>query len=686
MQKILVTSALPYANGPVHIGHLAGAYLPADIYVRFNRLMKNDVIYICGTDEHGVPITIRADEEGVKPKDVVDKYHDIIKKSFDVAGISFDNFSRTTKPHHYQLSQKFFKDLLENGYIDTDTEKQLYCRETNKFLPDRYIEGTCPNCGYERARGDECPKCGKWLEAISLINPRSKLCPGNLVLKDTKHWYLRLDKMQKNIEDWIKEKDWKDNVKNFIMSWLKEGLKKRPITRDLNWGVPLPIDDDDAKNKVMYVWFDAPIGYISSTIEWASKIGKPDKWKDYWFDKNTKLVHFIGKDNIPFHAIVWPAMLMGQKDPYILPSEIPANEHLTIEGEKISTSRGNMIYIEEVVDNFGQDYLRYYLAVNSPESRDTDFSWKNFQSVINSELINVFGNLVNRVINFIYTRFDKKVPQVYDKKITGYDEDMLDLIKTTIKKAKTYYSEFKVREVTRVLFNLAKSCNQYFQDNEPWKMIKVDRERVSTVLNICFRVLKTLVLLYYPIMPNASKNIWKLFGGDNIEEINLRTIEDIDDPVDMNVRKPELPFKKVEDEKINQLLDILKKRIDKTNIDNTAKDKNNSQEKDIEIDIEDFAKLDIRVGTVIEAKEIKNSNKLLEMKIDIGSEIRTIIGGIKEYYKPSDLINKKVIVLANLKPRKLMGKISEGMVLAAKDGSSLRLLSVDGVKNGAKIS
>ncbi|HOJ50453.1 MAG TPA: methionine--tRNA ligase [Spirochaetota bacterium] len=689
MEKILVTSALPYANGPVHIGHLAGAYLPADIYVRFNRLMKNDVIYICGTDEHGVPITIRADEEKITPKEVVDKYHEMIKKSFDAAGLSFDNFSRTTKPHHYELSQRFFKNLLENGYIDTDTEKQLYCPDNGKFLPDRYIEGICPNCGYDKARGDECPKCGKWLEATSLIEPRSKLCPGGLILKDTKHWYLRLDKMQGKIEAWIKEKKWKDNVKNFIMGWLKEGLKKRPITRDLNWGVPLPIDDKDASGKVMYVWFDAPIGYISSTIEWAQKIGKPDKWKDYWFDKNTKLVHFIGKDNIPFHAIVWPAILMGQKESYILPSEIPANEHLTIEGEKISTSRGNMIYIEEVVDNFGQDYLRYYLAVNSPETRDTDFSWKNFQSTINTELINVFGNLINRVVNFVYNRFDKKVPIFYENRLTGYDEDILDLIKTTIRKVKSSYSEFRVRDVTKLLFNLAKSCNQYFQDNEPWKMIEVDKERVSTVLNICFRVLKALIILYYPIIPGASKKLFSIVSKDDIESIDLSKLEDIDNFEGFIVDKPEIPFKKVEDNQINRLLDILNKRINK--IDNIMSENKSELSEENKtnidfIDIQDFSKLDIRVGTVLEAKEVENSNKLIEMKVDIGSEIRTIIGGLKEYYKPSELINRKVIVLVNLKPRKLMGKTSEGMVLAAKIDGELKLLTVEGIRNGAKIS
>ncbi|PKL12714.1 MAG: methionine--tRNA ligase, partial [Spirochaetae bacterium HGW-Spirochaetae-6] len=533
---------------PIHIGHIAGAYLPADIYVHFNKLMGRDVLYICGTDEHGVPITIRAEQEGISPKDVVDRYHQEIKSSFDSLQIEFDNFSRTSLSEHYAISQGFFKELLANDYIETNVEKQLFCEDNQKFLPDRYIEGTCPHCGNERARGDECPKCGKWLEATELKNPSSKLCKSPLVIKETQHWYLRLDKLQGKLESWLEQKDWKDNVKNFVLGWFKDGLKPRPITRDLAWGIPVPLDLPEAKNKVLYVWFDAPIGYLSSTVEWAAKKGTPEAWKGYWQDPTTKLVHFIGKDNIPFHAIVWPAMLMGQTTEYILPSEIPANEHLTVEGEKISTSRGNAVWIPEFLEDFPSDYLRYYLAVNAPENKDADFSWKNFQNVINAELINIVANLFNRVLSFTFSRYAEQVPQFKETKANGYDEQILDQIKSTIRKAKKLYGEFRVRDVTREILDLARAGNQYFQDNEPWKMVKTDEERVAVVLNVCIRLIEALAILYYPIIPKSSQAMWEALNMPfPLENSRLEMIEDMSDPGGRPIRQPMPLFAKVED-------------------------------------------------------------------------------------------------------------------------------------------
>ncbi len=684
MEKILVTSALPYANGPIHIGHIAGAYLPADIYVRFNKLMKNDVIYICGSDEHGVPITIQADKLKVTPKDIVDKYHKIIKESFESLNIKFDNFSRTTTTEHYELSQKFFTELIENNFITTNSEKQLFCEDNDRFLPDRYVEGTCPKCGHENARGDECPKCGKWLEAIELKNPRSELCKSQLVIKETLHWYLRLDKLQEKLETWIDEKGWKDNVKNFVVGWFKDGLKPRPITRDLKWGVPVPIkDNEDAKNKVLYVWFDAPIGYISSTIEWAKKIGQPDKWKDYWQNKKTKLVHFIGKDNIPFHAIVWPAMLMGQKTEYILPTEIPANEHLTVEGEKISTSKGNAVWINEFLEDFPADYLRYYLAVNAPENKDADFSWKNFQNTINTELINVVANLFNRVLTFSYSKFDKKIPAFISKKCNGGDQEILDEIKTAIRKAKTLYANFKIRDLTKTIIDLGRAGNQYFQDNEPWKMIKSDEERVSTVLNVCIRLIEALALLLYPVIPESSQKMWDALNQpDDLSNLNLNEIETIEDVGGREINKPQPLFMKVEDKEIEKHLQILKDRIDSFTDESLATDNEDNL-----IDISDFKKTSLKTGEIVEAHKVKKSKKLIQMQVKVGNEVRQIIGGLMPHYEPEDLIGKKVVVVANLKPAKLMGLKSEGMLLAAKKGDQLKLLTVDGeMDHGVEIS
>lgn len=680
MEKILVTSALPYANGPIHIGHIAGAYLPADIYVRFQKLMKNDVVYICGTDEHGVPITITADKEGITPKDVVDKYHKNIKESFEKVGIEFDIFSRTTTTIHKETSQKFFLELLENNYISTGVEKQLYCEDTKRFLPDRYVEGTCPYCGNPNARGDECPKCGKWLEAIELKNPRSSLCKSELVIKESKHWFLDLDKIQPLLEKWIKEKDWKENVKNFVLGWFKEGLQKRPITRDLHWGIPIPLSDEETKGKVLYVWFDAPIGYLSNTIEWAMKKGEPEKWKEYWLDPKTKLVHFIGKDNIPFHAIVWPAMLMGQKTKYILPSEIPANEHLTVEGEKISTSRGNAVWVDEFVEQFPAEYLRYYLAVNAPENKDADFSWKNFQAVINNELINVVANLFNRVLTFAYTHFDQKIPPYYPDLAEEKDKIIEKAIQETFQKTKQAYSSFQVREATRIIIELARLGNQYFQENEPWKLIKTQPQKTANIIHNCIRLIEALALLYYPIIPKSAEKMFQALSPDKkLSEMDFNNFRNTC-LENRKIPKPKPLFKKVEDKEIEKALSLMKARMEKLN-------KQEKSEGIAIITLEDFKKVELRIGKVMEASRVPKSDKLIVMRVKIGEEVRQIVGGLYPFYEPEQLIGKKVVVVANLKPAKLMGLDSYGMLLAAKKENKLELLTINGeIEDGAVIS
>ncbi len=684
MEKILVTSALPYANGPIHIGHIAGAYLPADIFVRFCRLMHKEVVYICGTDEHGVPITISADQEKTTPQAIVDKYHAVIKKSFEDLNISFDHFSRTTIPIHYKISQQFFTELNNNGYISTQTEKQLFCPACNRFLPDRYVEGTCPQCDNPNARGDECPKCGKWLEATQLKNPLCKLCGSTPQVKETKHWYLNLNDLQTKLETWIDSKNWKENVKNFVLGWFKEGLAQRPITRDLNWGIPVPLPD--AKGKVLYVWFDAPIGYISITAQWAEKIGQPKKWKDYWLDKNTKLVHFIGKDNIPFHAIVWPAMIMGQTTSYVLPSEIPANEHLTIEGEKISTSKGNTVGIDEFLNYFPADYLRYYLATNAPENKDADFSWKNFQNTLNNELINVVANLANRALTFIYNQFDKTIPAYNPEKSTPQEKALFQKIEDTLKKAKTLYEQFKVREACREILDLAREGNQFFQEKEPWKLIKTHPEETGNILNLCVQVVEVLALLYYPIIPESSLKLWQATANpEDLTKINLALFTKSNNPAKRVLEKPSPLFQKVEDKTIQLCLDLLQNKIKKCQ--EKTKPKQN-QDNLLPIELADFKKIELKTGLVIEAQKVEKSDKLLKMKVAIGNEERQIVGGLALHYTPQEIIGKTVVVVTNLKPAKLMGIESQGMLLATKtQKNQLKLLTVDGeVSHGLPIS
>ncbi len=506
--KILVTAALPYANGPLHLGHLAGAYIPADVYVRYQRLKKADIVFICGSDEHGVPITIRADREHISPQDVVNRYHFMMRASFQRLGILFDNYSRTSLPLHHKISQGIFLRLYEKGYIREQQVEQYYCATCKRFLPDRYMEGECPHCHKPGARGDQCEACGRWLEPELLIDPKCKICGSTPEMRKTRHWYFRLSAFQERLQKWQAGKpDWKSNVREFCAGWFQEGLTDRAITRDIDWGIPVPLPD--AEGKVLYVWFDAPIGYISSTVEWAEKLGSPERWRDYWCDANTKLVHFIGKDNIVFHAIVWPAVLMAHEG-FILPDQIPANEFLNIEGEKLSTSRNWAVWVDEYLQIFPPDPLRYYLAANAPENKDSDFTWKDFQSHNNAELADILGNLVNRSLSFIEKQFGGMVPAAGE--LSTADRDILAAVESATGRIGHSFEEFQVRRAAGELMDLARAGNKYFNDAAPWSTVKTDRARCATTLNVTAQLEAALALLMDPILPFSAEKLWRMLN------------------------------------------------------------------------------------------------------------------------------------------------------------------------------
>jgi methionyl-tRNA synthetase len=507
--KILVTAALPYANGPLHLGHLAGAYIPADIYVRYQRMKGTDVVFICGSDEHGVPITIRADREKISPQEVVDRYHAMMKESFGRVGVQFDNYSRTSLPLHHRISQDFFLNLYGKGFIYEQEIKQYYCISCRRFLPDRYIEGECPHCHRPGARGDQCESCGRWLEPEQLIEPRCKICGSRPERRATKHWYFRLSEFQKKLEAWQDSKpDWKSNVREFCSGWFKEGLSDRPITRDIDWGIPVPLDG--AEGKVLYVWFDAPIGYLSSTVEWSQLQGKPDRWRDYWCDPATRLVHFIGKDNIVFHAIVWPAVLMAHEN-LVLPDQIPANEFLTIEGEKLSTSRNWAVWLDDYLEIFPPDPLRYYLAANAPETKDADFAWKDFQARNNGELADILGNLVNRSLSFVEKHFEGRVPAAGELSIE--DHALLAEIAAAATRVGQSLDAFQVRKAASELMDLARAGNRYFNDSAPWATIKTNRSRCAATLNTTLQLEMSLAVLMEPMLPFSAERLWRMLNA-----------------------------------------------------------------------------------------------------------------------------------------------------------------------------
>ncbi len=663
-KRTLITTALPYANGPVHIGHLAGVYVPADIYARYLRLKGEEVLMIGGSDEHGVPITIRAQKEGITPQDVVDRYHAIIKDGFERLGITHDIYSRTSSATHHEHASEFFRKLYDKGEFIEKTSQQYYDEQANQFLADRYITGTCPHCNNERAYGDQCESCGTSLAPTDLKDPKSAITGNTPVLRETKHWYLPLDKHESFLREWILEghKEWKSNVYGQCKSWLDMGLQPRAVSRDLDWGIPVPVEG--AEGKVLYVWFDAPIGYISNTKELL-----PDTWETWWKREDTKLVHFIGKDNIVFHCIVFPAMLKAEGS-YILPENVPANEFLNLEGDKISTSRNWAVWLHEYLDEFPgkQDVLRYVLTANAPETKDNDFTWKDFQARNNNELVAIYGNFVNRALVLTNKYFEGKVPALGE--LTDYDKETIaevQAIKATIEKELDTYH---FREALKTAMNLARIGNKYLADTEPWKLAKTDMSRVATILNIALQITANLTIVFSPFLPFSSEKLLRMldvneaFSWDSLGSMELLS-------VGHQIATAELLFEKIEDSTIEAQIEKLQATKAANEL---AERKAEPIAQDIQFD--DFLKLDIRVGTVLECSKVPKADKLLQFKIDDGLGGRTIVSGIAKHYQPEELVGKQVCFIANLPPRKLKGIESQGMILSAEDlDGSLRLIS-----------
>jgi len=678
-EKVLVTSALPYANGPIHLGHLSGAYLPADIYVRYKRLNGDDVLYICGSDEHGVPITISADKEGVSPKVIIDRYHEANKKAFERFGMSFDNYSRTSLPIHHETAKEFFLEFFNRGMLIEKKSNQFYDEKAKMFLPDRYVEGTCPKCGNEQARSDECENCGSLYDPSELINPKSKVSGETPILKETTHYYFPLGKYQPALEKYVDEMNskygWKDNVLQYCRGWFKDGLKDRAITRDLDWGIKVPVDS--AAGKVIYVWFEAVLGYISSTKEYSQIKKQPDLWKNYWQDPNTKYIAFIGKDNIVFHTIIFPAILMAWneagKEQYCLPQNVPANEFLNFEGKKFSKSRGWGIDVDDFLNLFPADLLRYTLAANLPESRDTDFYWKEFQLRNNSELADILGNFINRTFTFVHKHFNGKVPA--HGKLQKIDEDMLKEIGEYPGRVADLFENYKIRDGVNEIMNLARDGNKYFNDSEPWVTIKSDKEKCGTTLNICLQTICTLAELFSPVLPFSSEKLFKMLNSKpvNWSESGKSFLKE-----GHQINNAEILFPKIEDEVIEEQISKLGKP-EEVNAKEAAKNEL--------ISYDDFMKTKLKVAEVLSAEKIVKSKNLMKLKVMLDDGKRQLVAGIAEHYNPEDLIGKKVVVVANLQPAKLMGEESNGMILAVeKESGGLQVLTVDNsVKNGTRV-
>lgn len=673
-KRTLVTTALPYANGPVHIGHLAGVYVPADIYVRYLKMKGEEVLMVGGSDEHGVPITIKALREGVTPQDIVDRYHGIIQKSFEDFGINFDVYSRTTSKTHHQMASEFFKTLFDKGEFIEQVTSQYYDEESNQFLADRYIMGTCPHCKNEKAYGDQCEACGTTLSATELINPKSTISGRPLVLKETKHWYLPLDKHEAWLREWILEnhKEWKPNVYGQCKSWLDMGLQPRAVSRDLNWGIPVPVEG--AEGKVLYVWFDAPIGYISNTKELL-----PNDWEKWWKDSDTRMLHFIGKDNIVFHCIVFPAMLKAHGG-YNLPDNVPANEFLNLEGDKISTSRNWAVWLNEYLEDFPgkQDVLRYVLTANAPETKDNDFTWKDFQARNNNELVAIYGNFVNRAMVLTQKYYDGKVPVCGE--LTDYDKSVIAEFTGIKNEIDRLLTLFRFRDAQKEAMNMARIGNKYLADTEPWKVIKTDVDRVSTIMNICIQIAANLSIVFEPFLPFSSEKLRILLNIPLLSWNKIGSMSLIESGHQLN--KPELLFDKVEDDAVEAQV---KKLQDKKAANEAAA---LCAEPITEtIDFTDFEKLDIRVGKVLECTKVPKADKLLQFKIDDGLGGRTIVSGIAKYYEPEQLVGKNVCFIANLAPRKLKGIESQGMILSAEDlNGNLALVSpLESVSPGSKV-
>ncbi len=714
--RTLVTCALPYANGPVHIGHLAGVYVPADTYVRYLRLKGEDVLFVCGSDEHGVPITIKAQKEGCSPQDIVDRYHKIIKNAFSGLGINFDIYSRTSSKTHHKNAADYFRRLYDGGKFIERVSEQYYDQETNTFLADRYITGTCPRCGAEGAYGDQCEKCGATLSPDELINPKSALSGGELVKKETKHWYLPLDQYEPWLAQWILEdhKEWKSNVYGQCKSWIDGGLQPRAVSRDLNWGVPVPLEDSEGK--VLYVWFDAPIGYISNTQELL-----PQSWEKWWKSEDTKLVHFIGKDNIVFHCIVFPSMLKADGS-YILPDNVPANEFLNLEGDKISTSKGWAVWLHEYLEQFPQkqDVLRYVLTANAPETKDNDFSWKDFQARNNSELVAILGNFVNRAVVLTHKYFDGKVPA--SLKPEAIDAETLAQIQPLKEEMEKYLSNYKFREALKEAMNIARLGNKYLTDTEPWKIAKTDMDRTASILNVSLQICASLAIAFEPFLPFSAEKLRNILnlgiaaGKDHRANIENSTSENLysesegaalhtgvefdgltlswDDlgktsiiPEDHVLNQPELLFAKIEDEVVDaQIARLEAIRAEREAAAKAAEAAVVTPQKD-ECTFDDFGKMDIRTATVLEAERVPKTDKLLKLTIDTGIDKRVIVSGIAEHYSPEDMVGKQICILANLAPRKIRGIESKGMILMARqnDGKMRFVTPQETLANGAEI-
>ena len=674
-KRTLITAALPYANGPVHIGHLAGVYIPADIYARYLRLKGEEVLFVCGSDEHGVPIAIRAQKEGVTPQDIVDRYHTIIRDSFARFGMTFDIYSRTTSPTHREHASAFFRTLYDKGAFTEEETEQYYDPEARQFLADRYIVGTCPRCQNDHAYGDQCESCGSTLNPTDLIHPHSAISGATPILKKTKHWYLPLDQHEPFLREWILEqhKEWKSNVYGQCRSWLDGGLQPRAVSRDLDWGIPVPVEG--AEGKVLYVWFDAPIGYISNTKELL-----PDTWETWWKDQDTRLLHFIGKDNIVFHCIVFPAMLRAEGS-YILPENVPANEFLNLEGNKISTSRNWAVWLNEYLDELPdkQDVLRYVLTANAPETKDNDFTWKDYQARNNNELVAVFGNFVNRALVLTSKYFDGHVPALGD--LTDFDRETLSELSTARAAIERELDNFHFREALKEAMNLARLGNKYLADTEPWKLAKTDLARVATILNISLQITANLAIAFAPFLPMSSERLCQML------QIALPSWEDLGRadlmPVGHALGEARLLFEKIEDEVIEaQVQKLLKTKEENEAAEATA------APVAAPIAFEDFQKLDIRVGTVLECTKVPKADKLLQFRLDDGLRGRTIISGLAEHYAPEDLVGKQVCFIANLPPRKLRGVESEGMILSTLDAATGKLHIItpqQGVAPGSEV-
>lgn len=679
-KKVLITSALLYANGPLHFGHIAGAYLPADCYARFERLQGSDVLYICGSDEYGVAITLSAELAKRTPKEHTDFFHALNCQFFERLEIQFDHFSRTTCKEHAPLVQQFFVDLQNNGYIESKETEQLYSEDDQRFLADRYVVGTCPRCGFEEARGDECQKCGASYESMELKHPRSKLTGAAVVRRKTTHWFLLFDKFQEKLAAFIEARPWKSNVTHFAKAYLEE-IRSRAITRDLEWGVPVPLKE--AAGKVFYVWFDAPIGYLSASQEWANQIKQPDAWKKYWCDPQTRYVQFLGKDNIPFHALFFPAMVMGQNQPYKIVDDLVANEFYNLEGKKFSKSDGWFIDLDDFFKRYHSDQIRYTIAANAPETGDSEFTWKDFQLRCNAELLGKYGNLVNRVLVFAQNQCDKKVPQMHA--LEEEDERFLNDLNRLTLDIEEAYASHRLRKASQLVMEMAQTGNAYFDAKRPWKDAKEEKRRpvMETTIALCLECLKTLACVSFPLIPQSAQRIWEMLGfSTQLNELQWKSLLETPLQVDLELPKPSILFQKIEDDMIDAELD----KLNKMQAQATQKKEPPFEPLKESVTIEDFRKLDFRVGLILEAEKLPKSKKLLKLKVDIGFEKRTLLSGISQHYSPEELVGKKVIVVANLKPAKLMGVESQGMVLAGNIDTALELVTLQDLPAGAAIS